>query len=186
MSRWRTPRAVLFATSLGYTVSGLTNISRPQGVTWADTHDANLNLTRVTDSAGQSTTYTYDANGRRSSATNRLGDRISMSYHEPSGFPASFVDELGNTTTFAYTAQTQGLFTFYNLTRFGYADGTSSTLTYDSAGNVLMVTDGSGKVWAATYNPRGQFCHADQSCRRLDDAHLQRRRHTPDGEERCR
>lgn len=117
-------------------------------------------LSGYTDPTGQTTAFAYDSAGRRTSVTDRLGDRTSTSYHDPSGFVASDTDALGNTTTYSYAAQTQGPFTFYNLTRVNYPDGASVAMTYDGSGNLTGLTDRAGKTWAYTYNQRGQVLTA--------------------------
>ena len=115
-----------------------------------------FDVSAYTDAAGQSGSVTYDATRRPTSITDRLGNKTSAAYDKASGYPASATDALGNTTTFAYAAQAQGGFTFYNLTKIGYADGTSASFTYDASGNVLTATDRAGKATVFTYNSRGQ------------------------------
>ncbi len=146
------------ATQLIYQVTpGASAFVDPLGGSVTHTHDVDRNLARIQDAAGQSTTFTYDASGRPTTRGNRLGDRAAVTYHEPGGRPASLTDEQGNTTTFAYAAQTQGPFVFQNLTRTGLADGAAVTFTHDNAGNILTLTDQAGKQWTATYSPRGQL-----------------------------
>ncbi len=137
--------------------TGNSNITQPLGVAFTHFHDASQNFTRFVDAVGQALSITYDANGRPTGLTNRLGDRVAGSWHQPSGLPASFTDELGNTATFGYTAQTQGPFTFHNLITVAVADGTSIRLAHDARGNLAELTDHAGMVWRATYNQRGQI-----------------------------
>lgn len=135
---------------------GFTTVTNPLSVAVQQTHQNQSNFTQYTDPAGQAMTFTYDANNRRNSVTDRFGDKTSVTFHSPSGYPASYTDAEGNTTRYSHTAQTQGPLTFYNLTRITYADGTSISLTYDDKGNVASLTDQAGKVWFYTYNSRGQ------------------------------
>lgn len=132
-------------------------VTEPRGVFYSHVHDAQGNLTRLDDAASKSILYAYDANDRLNMLTNRLGDRVSIAYHTPSGFRASATDEEGHTTTYTYSVQSQGPFTFYNLIGVGNPDGTSIGMTYDAAGNVLTRTDPAGKIWRYTYNSRGQY-----------------------------
>ncbi len=140
--------------------AGTTSYKDPLG---AITTDSNLDyalFTGLTDADKQSVSVTYDNAGRRTSVTDRLGNKTTITYHSPSGFPATITDALGNTTTFTYTAQTQGSFTFYVTTKIQYADGSSVTRAYDASGNLTSVTDASGYTTKYTYNNHGQVISA--------------------------
>jgi YD repeat-containing protein len=115
-----------------------------------------LSLASFTDAAGQSGSFTYDSARRPASYTDRLGNKSAVTYDPASGFTASATDAQGNTTTFTYQSQTQGGFTFYNLIKITFADGTSNSFGYDGSGNVLTATDAAGKTATLTYNTRGQ------------------------------
>jgi len=130
------------------------------------------------DALGHRIEMTYDGQWRLVAMTDRLGDTTQMTYHPQSGRLASYTDAEGNATTFTYTAQDQSFtildsqfaipqstirnpqspvtFTFYNLTRITYPDGTHEDYAYDAQGNVLTRTDRLGKEWHNTYNERGQ------------------------------
>src|SRR5207244_10965321 len=97
---------------------------------------------------------------RRHSVTERLGDTSTSEFHSPSGYLARETDAAGNTTSYSYTAQTQGGFTYYVRTGIQYADGATIALAYDNNGNVLTATDAAGKVTRFTYNSRGQVLTA--------------------------
>lgn len=120
------------------------------------THENLENFTQQVDTDGETFSLTYDANNRRTSLTDRLGDTSSISYHAASGLISGYTDALGNTISYTYTPQVQGGFTFYNLTRIDYPDGTSDTMTYDASGNILSLTDQAGGLWNFTYNAMGQ------------------------------
>ena len=113
-------------------------------------------LSSVTDPAGKSASMSYDPAARLKSRTDRLGNTSTVTYDSVSGFPASRTDAAGNVVTFTYTSQAQGAFTTSNVTEVTYPDGTTSNLTYDSAGNILTATNRAGKVTTFTYNSRGQ------------------------------
>jgi RHS repeat-associated protein len=76
----------------------------------------------------------------------------------------------GDTERFTYTAQDQAFtnpanndtvtFTFYDLTRIDYPDGTNEQYTYDGKGNVLTRVDQRGKSWTYTYDSLGQILTA--------------------------
>lgn len=138
---------------------GVTKLTDPLGrVTTFNYADSTLvNLTGITDAVGNSSAATYDSASRPLTFTDRLGNKTSRTYDPASGYLASSTDALGNTTTRTYQSQTQGDFTFYNLAKTTYADGSSDTFTYDNSGNRLTLTDRAGKKTAYTYNAAGQI-----------------------------
>ena len=60
-------------------------------------------LAQVTDPLGRSTSYAYDAAGRRVSVTDAAGN-VTTAQSEALGRVVAAVDPLGNTTRFAYDA----------------------------------------------------------------------------------
>src|SRR5207302_7883391 len=52
-------------------------------------------------------------------------------------------------------------FTFYDLTRVVFPDGTDERFTYDPKGNVASRTDRAGVTWQFAYNLRGQLLSAN-------------------------
>ncbi len=152
------------ADSLGNTTTltydhpaGSTSFKDPLGNVTAHANRNYSDLLTYTDPDNQIVTITYDANGHRNSVTDRLGNKVTETYHSPSGYPATVTDVNGNTTTNTWTAQTAGPFTFYVLAKTQYADGSSVSFTYDASGNLLAETDQLGKVTKNTYNSRGQL-----------------------------
>jgi RHS repeat-associated protein len=137
--------------------SGVTTVTDPLKAVTQHTYAQSGNVASQTDSSGLSRAFTYDASNRVTSTTDRLGAKATMTYHVPSGLLSSITDPQGNTATLSYTAQTQGGFTWYNLTKATLPDSTSVTYAYDAQGNVNSVTDRAGKVWTYTYNSRGQL-----------------------------
>jgi RHS repeat-associated protein len=109
-----------------------------------------------TDPGNNSFSIAYDSSGHRTSVTDRLGATTSRTYQSPSGYVASETNAAGNTTTYTWTSQAQGPFSFFNLTQIQYSDGTSVSFTYDASGNAISATDQAGNVWTYTYNSRGQ------------------------------
>jgi RHS repeat-associated protein len=139
-----------------------TTITEPTLVSRVHTHatTASGELTAATDAAGQNMQLGYDAAGRRTSTTDRLGDTSRMTYHPSSGKLAEMVSADGARTTFAYGSRTSSGITLYPLTAMTYPDGTSETLAVDGNGNVTSRTDRAGKVWSFTYNTRSQLLTA--------------------------
>ena len=142
---------------------GVTTITDPRGNNEVDTNQDFTATLQQTDALGHNTAFMYDQNLRRVSLTDRLGNQTQISYHAATGYPASVIDGEGNTTSYVYTGQKQGGFTFYNLTEIHFPDGASTSFSYDAVGNVLSGTDQLGKVSSFTYNARGQQLTATNS-----------------------
>ncbi|WP_333771697.1 RHS repeat domain-containing protein [Streptomyces sp. IBSBF 2435] len=112
-----TPPAPLAATT--YTYDGL---GRPK---------------TVTDGRGITTTYTYDDRDRTTSVSTSGGAAVSHAYDDD-GFELSRTDATGTTT---YVPDALGRETLRTL-----PDQSTTTLTYDPAGNVQTYTDPTGQV----------------------------------------
>ncbi len=148
-------------TALSYITGGkpgVTTVKDPLGrSTTFNYGDATLaNLTSTVDAAGNTSAVSYDAASRPTTFTDRLGNKTTVTYDSVSGYRASATDAVGNTTTWSYQAQAQGDFTFFNLAKIAYADGTSESFAYDASGNLATATDRAGKKTAYTNNARGQ------------------------------
>ena len=138
-----------------------TTLTDPLGNTRVHTHTATGEFSSRTDQAGLSFTMGSDANGRRNSLTDRLGDTSILDYHAPSGNLAAVTNADGTTTTYDYTARTHSKgIVFYDLTGATYPDGTTESSVYDSSGNMVSRTDQAGNVWSFTYNDNGQVLTA--------------------------
>ncbi|NOZ95274.1 MAG: RHS repeat protein, partial [Acidobacteria bacterium] len=143
--------------------------NRPDGTTQVYEHYGFYSPPQaLTDPTGKVIQFGRDAaHDRLTSVTDRLGDATQVTYHPETGKIASYTGAEGNTTVFTYTAQDQTFtnpangetvtFTFYNLIRVDYPDGTHEEFAYDAHGNVLTHTDRVGKAWHYTYNSRGQL-----------------------------
>lgn len=121
----------------------------------------------VTDPSGKEMSFIKNADEQIVQVVDRFGDTTNITYHPQAGYPASITNARGETVTYSYTAQEQSLrslldmewvtFTFYNLTRIDYPDGTNEQFTYDSEGHMLTRNDRGGKTWTYTYNSQGQI-----------------------------
>ncbi len=120
-----------------------------------------------TDSDGQTIEFGRDeATNRLTGTTDRFDDATDIAYHPETGKYDAYTNALGHTTSYSYTAQAQTFtnpdngetvdFTFYDLTRITYADGTREDFGYDGFGNVLTYTNRLDDDWTYTYNDRGQ------------------------------
>lgn len=145
-----------------------TTVTYPDGATENYSHDSPYSPPRgVTDGEGKTTTTSVNAHNQMTSLTDRHGSTVTATYHEDSGRLASQTDQTGANTRYFYTPQNQTFtnpidnegvtFTFHELTRVEYADGTIETFTYDPRGNIISRTDRGGKTWEYTYSARGQM-----------------------------
>jgi RHS repeat-associated protein len=139
--------------------SGFTRVIDPTGASNKYTH-ANFNWTAAEDALGASASFSYDSRSRPTTSTDRTGNSTTLAYDAVSGLPSSVTNELGDVTVYTWTPQAQGGFTFYNLTRIDYVDGTSTAYTYDASGNFLTYKPSGGKTLSFSYNSRGQYLTA--------------------------
>ncbi len=187
-------------TTFDYTsVSGSTKITDPKGNVSLDTYQYGLRtghvtgygttqaatstfrydpntvgLTSATDPNGHMSTFTYDANGNRTSSTDALGRSISATFDALNDQTAS-TDQNGVVTTATYDTSGNLLSTSRPLngsqimTTYTYGDsphpgdvtkvtdpnGHSTNVTYDTYGNVSSSTDAVGDKATFTYNTEG-------------------------------
>lgn len=152
-------------------ITHTTTITDPLGNAYRHTHQQQRTLTGWADATGRSATWAYDSLGRPITVTDRLGDVTTITYHAETGRIASITNAKGATVASAFSPQVQAVtnplsptltysFTFYNLTRVDYPDGTSERYSYDERGNMLTYTDPAGQVWQYTYSGRGQVLTA--------------------------
>jgi RHS repeat-associated protein len=144
-----------------------TTVSYPDGKQEVFEHfSAHTPPSGLTDSEGKKSSFGKNALNQTTSVTDRLGDISSFTYHAETGKLASATNALGKTVSYTYTAQNQNIvnpansetvsFTFYNLTKTVYPDGSSEEFSYDTKGNMLAHKDRAGKSWDYTYNTMGQ------------------------------
>jgi RHS repeat-associated protein len=152
-----------------YTVDGAGRVTQtvlPDGTTVTATYGgANGALTGVTDTRGGLWTYTNDAYGRQTTATDPLNHTTSYSY--ASGLLQTKTDPLGNVTTYLYDAArhptgalvggaptgTIGYDSAGNANTFTDALGHTTTTAFDAAGRALTTTDPLGYVTTWSYDP---------------------------------
>lgn len=135
----------------------LTRVTYPDGTVIGHTHQGNALLTGVTDTAGNAADMVYDVAGRRTGLVDRLAQETRRTFHTASGKIASETDTEGNTTTYTYTASSRNFednlsFTFYDLIRIDFPDGSRVQMTYDENGNMTRITDPNGHSWQYTYD----------------------------------
>ena len=141
--------------------------TRPDDTIQVYEHSSDHSLPKaITDPAGKTSNMTKNDSEQLTSITDRLGDTTSFDYQADSGKIESITNAKGDTLTYTYSAKTQTItnpgtggqvsFTFYNLTRIDFPDGTNEQFTHDANGNVMTRVDPAGKTWTFTYNSRGQ------------------------------
>ncbi len=116
-------------------------------------YDALGNCTKSTNAMGHEVTMTYDSMSRvRSISMKVQGETYTISYeYDSMGRVVSYTDEEGNVTKSAYDLMG-------NVTSTMDALGNvSSQMTYDSAGNIIKVTDALGVSSEYTYDAMGNL-----------------------------
>jgi YD repeat-containing protein len=134
-----------------------TAYSDPLGATSTDTFRNLTDALSYADPDNQTISIAYDGNDRRTSVTDRLGNKSTLTYDPVTGYLTSETTPSGNKTSYTYTPQPSGGFTFYKMSQVQYPDGTSTSFSYDANGNATSITDQAGKIWKFTYNSHGQI-----------------------------
>ncbi len=119
----------------------------------------------IEDASGNKANFSINDKDQTVGISDRMGDSTSTTYHAETGFVSSTTNAEGQTTSYTYTAQNQTFtnpnggpdftFTFYNLTRTDYPDGTFETFVYDTKGNMTTHTNRKGEITQYTYNTQG-------------------------------
>jgi RHS repeat-associated protein len=134
-------------------------------------YDASGNVTKATDPAGRTYSFTYDADGADlltvSNTTGGADDLLFTASYNLQHEPVSITDASGGTSTFAYNSRGQtvsatdalGNITKYTYDGRGYLTGiqgpvagATQAFTYDGAGRVASTTDPAQGTVAFTYD----------------------------------
>ncbi len=130
-------------TSTPYATNGQ---SRTWTFSWANSMLASAKGPRTDVSA--LTSFAYDSSGAMTTVTNALNQVVHITQHLPGGLPLTVVDANNVTTTFTYDAR-QRLLT----STVGTAAGArTTTLAYDSAGNLVTATRPDGSAYTNGYD----------------------------------
>jgi YD repeat-containing protein len=127
-------------------------VRTPEGievVTTFSVHDEQLTVT----AAGNTTTYTYDSNGRLKTVSDSLGSLESRTY-DRSGRQITQSNARGIVTTFSYDAANRVLTRTEDTGSGGLALVTS--YIYDGQGHVTRVQDPSRRITETTYDAAGR------------------------------
>jgi YD repeat-containing protein len=113
------------------------------GETWTITY-VSATRTQKRNSANNTFTYDFDANGVITQVTSHMGNVTKHGYDGQYNYQ-SYTDPNNNVTTFAYDAAG-------NLVQVTDAANASFAMAYDAAGNVDTITDNEGRQGAFDYD----------------------------------
>jgi len=108
------------------------------------TYDAMSNVLTMTEPDGNTMTFGYDADNRKTRQTNAAGDLTTTTY-DPVGNIASLTAPTTNVTTYTYDGDDRRI-------QVQDGGGTVAIYTYDPVGNQLTRTDGNGLTTTTTYD----------------------------------
>jgi RHS repeat-associated protein len=120
---------------------GVATTAIPNDFQWTFGHDANGNITRVTDPLGNSTTNAYNGDGTLASTTDANSNVTSFPTYDASGLATTVVDPIGNAT--------------------GDAVNHRTTYAYDAAGELLSVQDAIHQSFGAASRSNASFFDYD-------------------------
>jgi len=129
-------------------------------------HQSNTGAPKsFTDALGNRSEFASAKMNRVTSFTDRRGNTSLLDYHS-TGRTASITNAKGDKVTYTYTPKDQTLtnpisgetvsFTFHDITRIDWPDGSSEEFSYDDKGNVVQWKNRAGHIWKSEYNERGQ------------------------------
>ncbi|MBN1676664.1 MAG: RHS repeat protein [Kiritimatiellae bacterium] len=170
-----TVRVVSQQDALGHTfaysyseTSSVVTVEQPDLTAWQYEHYSVESLPKsVTDPAGVRATFAKDGYERLVSATDRLGRTTLFGYDGTSGRLAAITNAQNHALRFAYSAVSQAFtnpvmpsdsvfFTFHDMTRIDYPEGSTEFFAYDTCGNLTNYTDRAGDAWAFTHDGSGR------------------------------
>jgi RHS repeat-associated protein len=144
----------------------LTTVTYPDGTQREFVHLNDRFPIMTNDALGNSAGMDYNSDFQMTTITDRMGDTTEITYHPESGKIETYTNARGETTHYTYEphAQTftnpanndQVTFTFYDLARVDYPDGSSEAYGFDEHWNVTEWIDQAGNIWKYSYNDRGQ------------------------------
>jgi RHS repeat-associated protein/uncharacterized repeat protein (TIGR01451 family) len=112
-------------------------------------YDSHGNLLTTTDVLNQTSTFSYDSFGQRTSITDSLGHVTQVRY-DANGNIVEMVNALGNSNTFQYDSLGRQMSSADPL-------GRQATFQYDILGRLTVKTDASGAITEYTYDPNGNL-----------------------------
>ncbi|MEI9905523.1 MAG: hypothetical protein WDN06_17440 [Asticcacaulis sp.] len=118
------------------------------------THDANGNLTSVTDALGYVTRYTYDAYGYLAFVIDPAGDVTGYTYTSAGQVTKTTRYAAANTST---GIQSLGQMQSWVTANANAGNDISTQAAYDAFGRATTTTDGNGYVTSNTYDAEAGF-----------------------------
>jgi len=112
---------------------------------WIGPNDTIRRMVSFTDANGNTTHYTYDSQGNRTSTIYADGSVEKTDAYDPAGNPLSFINRRGQVLSYQYNAAGQP-------TRQTFNDGTHIDMTYDAHGNLRTVTEPGNLVTTYDYD----------------------------------
>lgn len=156
---------LVITTELGRCVGHVTN---PDGSTNRFVHDGHHDLPpgQITDAAGATMQFGRNSIGHILSATDREGHVTRFGFDTTGRRLTSVTNAMGETTAIVWETVEQSFtnlatnhtvtFSFDQVVRIDYPDGTSESFAYDGQGNVTARTDRAGAVWTTVRDDRGR------------------------------
>ncbi|HPR69441.1 MAG TPA: hypothetical protein PLJ99_09140, partial [Kiritimatiellia bacterium] len=156
---------LVITTELGRCVGHVTN---PDGSTNRFVHDGHHDLPpyQITDGAGQTMQFGRNGVGHILSATDREGHVTGFGFDATGRRLTSVTNALGETIAIVWETVEQSFanpatnhtvtFSFDQIVRIEYPDGTSEQFACDGQGNVTARTDRAGAVWTTVRDDRGR------------------------------
>ncbi|WP_267881207.1 RHS repeat-associated core domain-containing protein [Streptomyces xylophagus] len=158
-------------TAYGYDAADRqTSVTQADGTTTQTVYNGDDTVQKTVDGAHAPTTYSYDNQGRQTSVTDP-DSRVSTAGYDPAGNLLTVTDPDNRVTTYTYDPGSNPVSVDYSdpatpdVTSIEYSpsgnltsmtDGTgTSTLTYDSFGDVLSHTNGAGATTGYVYDQNG-------------------------------
>ncbi|HPW56857.1 MAG TPA: RHS repeat-associated core domain-containing protein [Thermoanaerobaculaceae bacterium] len=143
---------------LTWTGGRITAITTPAagGPTAQFAYDGNGNLTSLTDARGHAWTFTYDAQHRLRTETDRRGIVVLTNTYGADGRIASQADAAGQLTTFAATPLAGNRLQVVVTP----PSGNAITQVYDANGQLLQVADGEGHSATFGWDAHGNLAAA--------------------------
>ncbi len=129
-------------------------------------HQSNTGAPKsFTDALGNRSEFASAKMNRVTSFKDRRGNTSLLDYHS-TGRIVSITNAKGDKVTYTYTPKDQTLtnpisgetvsFTFHDMTRIDWPDGSSEEFSYDDKGNAVQWKNRAGHIWKSEYNERGQ------------------------------
>lgn len=131
-------------TSYTYTVSGQRKTMTDASGATSYVYDAAGRVISVTDGAGKTVGYGYDADGNVTTLTYPSGQQVSYEF-DPAGRMTSMTDWNENVTTFAWNSNG-------SLASQAYPNGLTETTEYDANGNPTTISDATESAAVAAFS----------------------------------